>query len=514
MRQESHRIHWQQWVSQDPQSKRDLTTQSVAVRLTDAAKANDVIKLMKGNGALVLVGTLYNVAPVRFVHESPPQVKDQSSVATTPFHLVRTLRGEENPLQVRDDMQLVLNTKYKMLEQSSTSSSIAPKFQWFFVPEEKDKSQAHVCPGNNTPNWIELDGYCTTMEEEDFDSEDDDDDGFYSQGNESSAYPDLIETPLTKPEEKIEPETSKTCSIYRSKQLRRHQQLAMYRTDHNRIISGYLWKQSHLDNHVWRKVDCLLTEDHLWYVTRLRSSSDIAHHGRIPLDRALVVDHLHKVSWEVVSAFGRAHVFRAKAVGTKQTWIQCLKECIQDCQDNQLLQQAELIVADETVARNKRMLHHCLNSNGLMPHKQWALQVASYREQCRHIQHRLPSKPLVILTNRARKGLPPTESSSSIEETNVDDELQKMIGDTWKLAADLLNHVTSNITQKSNATNTQSHSRCNIETLCRHIDYILTGRMQPLSEDWPDSQEPPSVDKLRDPPPADLFDKLLVELGK
>mmetsp|Transcript_22118 Transcript_22118/g.32669 ORF Transcript_22118/g.32669 Transcript_22118/m.32669 type:complete len:512 (-) Transcript_22118:116-1651(-) len=511
MRQESHRIHWQQWVSNDPQSKRDLTTQSAAVRLTDAAKASDVIKLMKGDGALVLVGTLYNIAPIQFAHDPRPLMKDQSSVSTSPFHLVRTLQGEENPLQVRDCMQRVLDTKYKMLQQSSISSTIAPKFQWFFVQEGKPDSETHPGSVNTIPHWIDLDGYCTTMEEEDFESEEDDEeeDGIYSQGQES-AYSDLMEIPLTNREEKLQLESSTRCSKYRTKQLQRHKQLAMYRTDHNRSISGYLWKQSHQDDHVWRKVHCVLSEDYLWYVTRVRSTADVAYHGRISLNRALLIDHHHKGSWEIVSASGRAHLFQAKAVRTKHNWMTCLKECIQDCQDNQLLQQAELIVSDETVARNKRVFQHCLNTDGLLYHKEWVLQVASYRELCRHIQQRLPSKTLVILTrSSSSKG-----SSTSLEETNVDEELQSMIGDAWELAADLLNHVNSTITKNSDTSNRQSPSRCNLETLCRHIDYILTGRMQPLSEGRPDSQEPPSIDKLRDPPPADLFDKLLVELGK
>jgi len=539
MRQESHRIHWQQWVSQDPQSKRDLMTRSAAIRLTDAATTSDVVKLLKGDGALVLVGTLYNMAPIKFVHEATisPVVENQVGVAP-PFHLIRTLQLQQNPLQVRDAMQLILDKKYEALKQLSTSSSsITPKLQWFFVPSEKQDSLSKTSSAKDktitTPNWIELDGYCTSMEEQDFEKEDQDDedqDEFDDQIQEQQTYIDPMVMPWRKNNDKdvqAHSQSSEKYARYYVKQMQRHQQLSMYRKDHPRMISGYLYKQSNRDAHVWRKVHCVLTKDYLWFVTRIRGSSNMAHHDRISLNRASIIDrHGHKggSSWEVVSALGRTHHFRAKTAEIKQAWVMCLKERIQQCHENQLLEQAELIVSEETSARNKRMLQYysIANSSRRMIHNEWALRVVAYRELCRHIQHRLPSKPLVlVMKNPPAAKSSSADSSLTLETMDIDECVQAMISDSWDLAAGLLNEVTDSISAAGSSDTTDAAvitpnnaAHRNLETLCRHIDYILTGKLQPLSEEWSDTIVPPSIDKLHDPPPVDLFDKLFVELGK
>jgi hypothetical protein len=79
IRQEPHRVYWQQWgtTSTDhPQTRRDLLTSLAAVRISDAARADDLMQLLQqtmknlgGNeddDALVLVETLYNTDPVQF----------------------------------------------------------------------------------------------------------------------------------------------------------------------------------------------------------------------------------------------------------------------------------------------------------------------------------------------------------------------------------------------------------------------------------------------------------------
>ena len=97
------------------------------------------------------------------------------------MHIVRTLRDDDNPLQVRDEMLIYL--KQKELEQDSVSSRnsfIAPKLQWFFVPAD---------PLSNIPSSVNLEGYCTDMEEKNEQNDDTDSDASEEEGEEEvTAY--------------------------------------------------------------------------------------------------------------------------------------------------------------------------------------------------------------------------------------------------------------------------------------------------------------------------------------
>jgi hypothetical protein len=509
MRQESHRIHWQQW-GKDPQSKRDLITRSASVRLTDAATANDVIQLLGENldlvgiGALILVGTLYNMPSVKFDHEQGEGALGESG---KPVYFVRTLKCEENPLQVRDLMQKVLEKRQQESPQiKSPSSMIAPKLQWYFIPED---------PASQIPKCLELDGYSTTMEEEDFEYDDEEEDNGYDHVE--PVYQDPTDTPWTvKDEHKHAGALMIGHDESAQKQMQRAQQLALHHTtlDHY-VISGYLWKQSHIDPHVWRKVHCVLTEDHFWFVTRIKQwtkhGPSAAYYSRLALSRALVVESspslpvtsiLSRVpfSWEVVSATGRSHFFRAVSHLLQQRWTSCLKDRILQSQENKLFQQAELIVADETAARTKRLTRLIeASGNRNVALIQWTLKVFDYREQCRHIKHRLPTKTLIVTKSSSVQAS--QEPPLTVEMPELDDDLQVMVRDAWDLAAKLLLEATTKLKH------VKGH---NVETLCRHIDYILTGRMRPLSEAGTPLEEK-LVDRSRDPPPSNLFDGLLAE---
>lgn len=504
MRQESHRIHWQQW-GKDPQSKRDLITRSAAVRLTDAAKALDVVTLLCESlqlstfgGVLILVGTLYNVPPIQFEHEAT------NSAPGEPFHLLRTLQSDENPLQVRDKMQRVLDEKQQRYPQQG-SSNIAPKLQWFFIPEDA---------ASQIPECVELNGYSTSMEEEDLGDDDDEDEDEFEQ--QEQEYPDPMDMPWKK-EGKEDAGAAMTDEGRKqqrraTQQIQRHQQLASHRSvlDHH-VVSGYLWKQSRADPHVWRKVHCVLTEDHFWFVTRVKKNAPF--YGRIPLTRALLVEASQSSSmlsrvpfaWEIMSARGGSNVFRAHSRSLQLRWMFCLKDRIEQNEENTFLQQAELIVADETAARTKRLVQLVPKSNNVeVTH--WALHVVDYREQCRHIQNRLPSKTLFV-ASKPTNPLASHEqsSSSSLELPELDPDLTLMVQAAWDLATTLLVQATTHLMKEFKGRNA--------ETLCRHIDYVLTGRMRPLSEAGsPVAEE--HVDKSREPPPINVFDNLLAEFEK
>jgi hypothetical protein len=473
-------------------------TRSSTVRLTDAATAKDVVELVKkgADGCLVLVGALYNVAAVQFEHEVV-------SSEMEPFHICKTLLQSDNPLKVRDEMQQILELKQHQQRTVSSSSTIAPKLQWFFVPylRQEQESSNHSSDGsvNNLMPWIELDGYSTTMEDEDFDAEEDDED---ESDQMEPEYPDPFDEPWKKTgggDSRHGDDSAESKD--RIKQWRRYLQLSLQRTDPNCMVSGYLWKQSHADKNVWRKVHCVLTEDHFWFVTRIRAEG-YAYHGRLDLHRALLVDK-GRWGWQLVSAQGRAHLFRATTLNLQQQWKACLQERIFQSRDNILLEQAELIVADESEARAKRLKQYCsIGSNANLSQRQLSLQVVDYREQCRHIQRRLPSKTLVVSTMKSTASLTSLDASSSLEEEDLDADLQAMIRGAWDMAASIL----------LKALKMKPGCR-NMETLCRQADYAMTGRMRPLSEVGTPNQEE-FVNKSRDAPPADLLDQIVEELEK
>ena len=496
VRQESHRIHWQHWAGKG-ESKRELITTSAALRLSDAATTRDVTKVLvqslsltSGNttDALVLVGTIFHHAPIVFEHEQPYEASNRNK--KEPIHIVRTLRADENPLQVRDEMLAFLKQRDQSQEvvPSNQSSVIAPKLQWFFVPSD---------PLSNIPNSLALDGYCTDMGGNDDNSKDDDDSDAETDEDQKEVEDDVGMPWRTQ----LPPPSSISTARYKT-QIRRCQQLAHYRCtlDHH-CVSGYLLKQSKYDAHVWKRVHCVLTEDYLWYITRLKKT--MATHSRIRLTGALLLDKylpLEQIphALEVVSENGISHIFRASSRNLQLRWIQCLADRIVQCHENNKLGHAELICQDEAKARNVRStLKYCCNNQELL---RWALEVSEYKEASRHIITRMSND-----RNGPRTTVPLTSSLSSPSssysaQAQVDSVVRDIVISAWDMASLLLAKVTSFSIGKGR----------NVETLCRHIDYVLTGRFRTLQ----DSATASNQDRSRDVPPVDLFDNLLAELLK
>jgi len=143
----------------------------------------------------------------------------------------------------------------------------------------------------------------------------------------------------------------------------------------------------------------------------------------------------------------------------------------------------------------------------------WGMEVAEYREQCRHLQSRMPAKrPVVVVSSE--DGTNPAapsprrlfESPNGQEENGgeLDADTRDMIRSAWDLAAVLLARATHF---------TRGHSgkpSNSLETLCRHVDYVITGRFRSLNEVGEVSIE--QLERSCDPPPSDLFDALLAEL--
>jgi hypothetical protein len=182
-----------------------------------------------------------------------------------------------------------------------------------------------------------------------------------------------------------------------------------------------------------------------------------------------------------------------------------------DCQENNLLHQAELIVTDESVARNKRLRHFmATNSNIKDELKVWALLVFDYREHCRHIQRRLPAKSMIVAKSTNAVSSLDGLFLSSADDTSesapeLDATLQGMIRSAWEMGASILFHAVTKLKHLKGQ---------HIETICRHIDYVLTGRRRRPSEVLGCVSAEELLDKSFSPPPTDLFDTLFLELQK
>ena len=308
---------------------------------------------------LVLVGTLYSLPlhHVRFEHErmdvqvqqeqtqkvtsenQPPQklkgdtaAKDTTSPSTLaavkspartpaisrsdpPFHVIKSLSTTDNPIQIRNAMIehlkqiLAQSTAAALVSPSNASkkatatSTIAPKLQWYFVPGKNH-------PSSPIPSYVDLDGYTTSMEDEEDVEEEMDSDGsntnhHNNNSNDNSSTdqnsdaehdfdPDDIirQLPLStkkcheplegesNPLENEQQSTTETRSLSIKERIFNRERQHYYELSvcqsslHHDFVSGFLLKQSMVDPHVWRKVHCVLTDDHLWFMSRVYTRPD------------------------------------------------------------------------------------------------------------------------------------------------------------------------------------------------------------------------------------------------
>jgi hypothetical protein len=178
--------------------------------------------------------------------------------------------------------------------------------------------------------------------------------------------------------------------------------------------------------------------------------------------------------------------------------MQYIQGHILNCQENILLHQAEFIVTDESVARNRRLCQFMDVNHVKGELKFWALNVFDYREHCRHTENWLPAKTMIVAKSGSVVAsldalMMTSEDDPSDKLPELNAMLQGMIRAAWEKGASILHQAVKHLKGR------------HIETICRHIDYVLTG--------W---QRPSEVLGCMSftPPPSDLFDTLLSELQK
>lgn len=627
---ESHRIYWQQWLSSNEKSvgtRREWVTSSAAVRISPVARAVDVTGLLRESlqlsplegqekDALVLVGTLYSLSRdhVRFEHEKAADkysggkhhdrhhgaaTSGKSTTSSDAFNVMHTLQPDDYPLQVRDRMA----DRLRRLQAEAVvgRTIISPKLQWYYCPVLQPADKKSLIP-----SCINLEGYCTSMEEDvdDWGYDDEQDDyGNEQEGHNgdreqndsldvgnvedmdllASRFPWLHanqedDTKLTR-----QPAEMGTRYCQLKKQFRRESRRLNVLAAHESslpqgTLSGYLLKRSSKDAHVWRRVHCVLTDDYLWFVSRRYTKYDMsfAKHGRVCLTRALLLEpsvdyaplyrtpyafgklayHVAVVAkrillisfliTEMVAADGTSHIFRAANRAVQRQWIKSISDRIIQSYENSLLESAQLIINDECVAHARRIdgavdqLWECIrqqqqsrleSANGgstsfEMPTMtsgpvagvmRWTLKVTEFRHFCRHVRSSLPAKSPVVVTTpqNTRKTPPPTalmaREASGEHSRVLDPSVKCMIRSAWQQAAALLQQATD-----LGQTFQTPHPHRNLETLLRHVDFVLTGRHRPARVSSGSSavsagDEAPYHDR-GEPPPLDLFDALEKEL--
>lgn len=344
-----------------------------------------------------------------------------------PIHIIRTIHPEEHPLKVRDEMMITLmqlrreaecemglrlhlNDESGEKNESLLGQQLAkPTFRWFFQPCSAlggSLTSSNSSKIQNIPSYIDLEGYCTGDEETDSSMGDDE------ECKAEETFPDAMKT-LVK----------ERCHIAMLRDL----------SDPSFVVSGYLLKQSHKDLNVWRRVYCVLGEDRLWTIRRMKTLTNgfdasitflgnadvlcslrLGEHSYVKLHRALLLESCDATdsplgrrlpnAFRIVPFSGPSHTYRAFTASSFKVWTSTLAEKITLKHGDGLLDLANVIAEDEAVARSKRhddiaispLLDKILVVHGppdvhLPPLSadvtRFGLSVAEYRELCRHVSH-------------------------------------------------------------------------------------------------------------------------------
>ena len=320
-------------------------------------------------------------------------------------------------------------------------NSVNVSINWFFQPNGGgmcDTSKEKLLENNDEnqnaiPTLLNLDGYISACEDSDsddnFECECDStpqcnlDEQIYADANKSSewnydsSYSNKYATapritmhlhlPTTVNQESKEilhyedfQKTVPRSQHYLWKTMKNRSTLAQLRhpTSNSHSVSGYLLKRSSHDPNVWRKMYCTLSDDHFWFVSRIKPIPNFSNqneyhsnsnknnhkhrnkilrtskHHVIHLSQASVCDPLKdqpeaksRLSFnspihliEICSDNGNVHTFCAPHHKAQLFWIESISTRICTCSENKFMEFAELIVEEEEHARVDRMNEHSL----------------------------------------------------------------------------------------------------------------------------------------------------------
>lgn len=403
---------------------------------------------------------------------------------TEPIHIVRTVRPDEHPLKVRDEMMTSLiqlrqkaetEMGLRLQEESLLGKQLAqPKFRWYFQPCSAlgGIGDSFKSPKiQSIPSYIDLEGYCTGDEEEEE----------LDDGDDSDECVRKLKIPRL---------VSRQMQQLAKERLR----VAMLRdlADPSYLVSGYLLKQSTRDPNIWRRVYCVLSEDRLWIIARMKplkrnnesdhvilgnedmlASLRVSQHAYIKLHRSLLIeggdgstasDSSHDGSFvsplgrrlpntfRILTSHGTSHTFRSFNAPSFRVWVTSLGEKITQKHRDGLMDLADLIAEEETMARSRRLDEvavfpllnkledvNCITSlsDGLvMDITRFGMSVAAYKELCRHIESTIQSRRNheMVLNAQTKVGIGQSKSKppSSGGQRDSDGEHIGMVSALWE----------------------------------------------------------------------------------
>mmetsp|Transcript_43043 Transcript_43043/g.90404 ORF Transcript_43043/g.90404 Transcript_43043/m.90404 type:complete len:1075 (+) Transcript_43043:115-3339(+) len=380
---------------------------------------------------------------------------------TEPIHIVRTVLPDEHPLQVRDEMMSLLRQLRQRSEEemgwhlntttennngdvhaarNNPTQTPPPTFRWHFQPGSPlggNGGSSSASPKiQSIPAYIDVEGYCT--EDDESDDGDHDGDSENSKSEDEDEDEDIAAKSLAGG---IHP--SKTTNNASSQLIKERQRITMLRNlpDPSFLVSGYLLKQSWRDPNVWKRVYCVLSEDRMWTIGRMKplkskddmlSSIRVGRHRYIKLHRSLLLErgeggsqstkqysssrcsgysltplgHRLPNTFRMLTSHGRCHTFRAYNAQSFRVWVTSLSEKIAQKHGDGMMDLAHVIAEEETLARSRRIDDIAVSpleasagkhSSGTTTAKttgisqismdivRFGIAVAAYRELCRHV---------------------------------------------------------------------------------------------------------------------------------
>ena len=337
-------------------NRRELIMSSVAIRLSRSAKVKDVTTLLRqtiqlphlpnndvstldevtDSDCLVLVGTIYTIHKgfIQYQHSLPPSPhssETKTATATTigveeppvlvydePYHIVYTLSANENPLLAHGQMEQYLIRfwdRYRKMfahvvndTAPTATNNMAPKIQWYYLPAVTTNSD-QTNAGTLIPNCVELDGYCTYMEDDAIDDYFDTDkrridnqtgrtdhptestnaaplslrsnDETASSRTLFSTFPWILSSTESSPSSSLEKAVPKQFSKNVQRMLQYEECMynelcwAESQTPPHACITGYLlYRNTPHDRNAWTRMYCTLTNHDFWFVSRIYSRVD------------------------------------------------------------------------------------------------------------------------------------------------------------------------------------------------------------------------------------------------
>ena len=408
---------------------------------------------------------------------APPQSRATSPVSSyeydlEPLHIVRTVLPDEHPLLIRDEVMTFLAELRQEAEDEMGFRLIGeregdfhgqypqPTFRWFFQP-------CSPLGGNGSgyspkiqciPAYVDIEGYCTE-EESESDHDENNDLGIDEVGKEGI----------------IDVSGGVENSRMRRQLIEERRRIAFLRdlTDPPFIVSGHLLKQSWRDPYVWRRVYCVLSEDRMWTIGRMKplknfgaSSNDIlsylrtGRHRYFMLHRSQLLERgegalvRHQSSskyngyyltplnqrlpnsFRVITSQGKCHSFRAFTSQSFRLWVTSISERITQKLEDGIMDLANLIAEEETTARCRRMDNVAVSPLELHNHTstesksismdvvRFGIAVSAFRELCRHVIDTI--RQYSPVNAQTRVGTSGTRSAS----LNVEHE--GMISSAWE----------------------------------------------------------------------------------